>query len=76
MRGPSKPIADPMMRKLVALVQAQLPNSTHHARLSLLAQLHALEREAVQNSTDPGTLRSIHTTQDFVKKCDRMRRSA
>ena len=75
MRGSPIPIADPFMRKLVAVVEAQLPNSTHHARLSLLAQLHALEQEAVMNNADPSTLRSIHATHDFVQRCALMKRS-
>ncbi|MFC6791848.1 hypothetical protein ACFQE0_20950 [Methylobacterium komagatae] len=73
MRDPPIPTADPMMRRLVALVDEQLPDSTHHARLSLLAQLHALEQEAVKDNSDPSTLRSIHAVQDFVQRCDGMK---
>ena len=68
MHGPPVPIADPFMRRLVALVETQLPNPTH-PRANLLAQLHALEREAVKNNVDPSTLRSIHATQSFVERC-------
>lgn len=76
MRGPPNPIADPFMWRLVALVNEQLPNPFHHTRLSLLAKLHALEKEAVTNNAAPSTLRSIHATQDFVQRCTRMRRFA
>lgn len=63
-----KPVDDPVMRRLVALVQEQLPNSAHQARLYLLEQLHALEQEALECGADPGTLRSIYATQDFVRR--------
>jgi hypothetical protein len=63
-----EPVDDPVMRKLVALVQEQLPNSAHQARVYLLEQLHALEREALETGADPGTLRSIRATQDIVRR--------
>ena len=70
MYSPPKPVDDPVMRRLVALVQEQLPNSARQARLHLLEQLHALEQEALESGADPGTLRSIHATQDFVRRSD------
>jgi hypothetical protein len=76
MRGPPVPIADPFMWRLIALVEAQMPNPTHHARCSLLAQLHALEQEAAKKNSDPSTLRSIHATQDFVQRCAPRKTSA
>jgi len=65
-----KPVDDPVMRKLVALVQEQLPNSAHQARVYLLEQLHALEREALECGADPGTLLSIRATQEVVRRSD------
>lgn len=65
-----KPIDDPVMRRLVALVQEQLPYSARHARIHLLEQLVALEREALEAGADPGTLRSIRATQNFVRRSD------
>jgi hypothetical protein len=53
MHGLPKPVDDPAMRKLVALVQEQLPNSAHQARIYLLKQLHALEQEALETGADP-----------------------
>lgn len=70
MHGPSKPVDDPMMHKLVALVQERLPNSARQGRRLLLEQLQTLEREALERGADPGTLRSIHATRTFVRKCD------
>lgn len=70
MRSLPKPVDDPMMRKLVALVQAQLPNSARQDRLHLLERLDALEQEALRCAADPGTIRSIHATQHFVRSCD------
>ena len=70
MHSPSKPVDDPMMHKLVALVQERLPNSAHRGRLILLEQLRALEREALEHGADTGTLRSIRATQAFVRGCD------
>ena len=70
MHRPPKPIDDPVMRKLVALMQEQRPNSAHTGRLHLLEQLHALKQEALESGADPGTLRSIHATQDFVRRSD------
>lgn len=70
MRSLPKPVDDPMMWKLVALVQAQLPNSARHGRLHLLELLDALEQEALRCGADPGTLRSIDATQRFVRSCD------
>lgn len=74
MHGSPVPIADPFMWRLVALMETQLPNPTH-PRANLLAQLHALEREAVKHNADPSTLRSIHATQSFVQRCAFRRRS-
>lgn len=65
-----RPVDDPMMRKLVALVQAGLPSSVHQGRLILLEQLRALEREALEQGADQGTLRSIRATQAFVRRRD------
>ena len=65
-----KPIDDPVMRKLVALVQEQLPNSAHRARVYLLKQLLLLEQEALETGAAPGTLRSIRATQDVVRRSD------
>lgn len=70
MHGLPEPVDDPTMWKLVALVQAQLANSARPGRLRLLDQLDALEQEALRCGADPGTLRSIHATQDFVRRCD------
>ena len=39
-----KPVDDPVMRRLVAPVQEQLPYSTHRAHIHLLERLVALER--------------------------------
>lgn len=66
MRGPPIPIADPFMGRLVALVEEQVPTPPYPAHLSLLAQFHALEQEAVKSNVDPRTLRSIHATHDFL----------
>jgi uncharacterized protein YprB with RNaseH-like and TPR domain len=65
-----KPVDDPFMRRLVALVQDRLPNSDHRGRLDLLRQLHALEQAALELGADLGTMRSIHATQAFVQRCD------
>jgi hypothetical protein len=46
-------IDDPVMRKLVALVEEQLPNSAHRARVRLMGQLFALEQEALETGADP-----------------------
>lgn len=70
MRSLPKPVDDPMMWKLAALVQAQLPNSAPQGRLHLLELLDALEQEAKRCGADPATLRSIHATQRFVRSCD------
>lgn len=70
MHRPPKPVDDPVMWKLVALVQEQLPDSDHPARVHLLEQLYALEQEALEHSADPGTLRSIYATQNFVIRSD------
>jgi hypothetical protein len=72
MHGPLKSIDDLMMRKLVALMQELLPDATHRGRSRLLAQLHVLEQEAVNCRANPATLRSIHATQGFVGRCDRL----
>jgi hypothetical protein len=70
MQNLPRPVDDPIMRKLVALVQERLPSSGHQGRLLLLEELRALEREALQHGADPGTLRSIHATGAFVRRCD------
>ena len=70
MHSPPKPVDDPAMRKLVALVQEQLPNSAHQARIYLLKQLHALEQEALETGADPGTLLSIRAAQSVVRRSD------
>ena len=69
LRSP-QPVDDPVMRKLVALIQEPLPNSAHKARVYLLEQLYALEREALETGADPGTLRSIRSAQHFVQRSD------
>jgi hypothetical protein len=58
------------MRKLVALVQEQLPNSAHRARVHLLERLFALEREALETGADPRTLRLIRAVQHLVRSGD------
>ena len=58
------------MRKLVARVQERLPNSAPQGRRLLSEQIQALEQEALERGTDPGTLRSIHAMRAFVRKCD------
>jgi hypothetical protein len=70
MHMPSQPFDDPVMRKLVALVQEQLPNSAHRTRVYLLEQLYALEREALETDADPRTLLSIRATQNVVRRSD------
>lgn len=65
-----EPLDDPVMRKLVTLVQEQLPNSAHFARVHLLVQLFALEKEALETEADPRTLRSIRAAQNFVRRID------
>lgn len=70
MQSPSKPVNDPLMHTLVALVQERLPNSARQGRRLLLEQLRALEREALERGADPSTLRSIHATEAFVRRCD------
>ncbi|CAO4164363.1 hypothetical protein [Methylorubrum extorquens] len=49
------------MKKLVTLMQEQLPNSARGARAYLLEQLFALEGEALETKADAGTLRSIRS---------------
>ncbi|MCJ2087171.1 hypothetical protein MKK88_14420 [Methylobacterium sp. E-005] len=61
------------MHELVALVQERLPDSAQQGRLILLEQLRALEREALERGADPATLRSIHATRAFVRRCDPLR---
>jgi hypothetical protein len=63
-------VNDPIMSKLVALVQEQLPNSAQRARIQLLERLGELEYEALSSSADPGTLRSIRATQQFILASD------
>jgi hypothetical protein len=63
-------IDDPVMRKLVELVQEKLPNSAQRARIHLLKRLGELECEALSNAADPGTLRSIRATQQFILASD------
>lgn len=70
MHGLPGPVDDPMMRKLIALVQKRLPNSAREGRRLLLEQLQALERETLERGADPGTLRSIHATQAFLRRYD------
>jgi hypothetical protein len=65
-----QPVDDPVMWKLLALVQEQLPNSAHRARAHLLERLFVLEREALETRADPGTLRSIRAVQRLVRKGD------
>ena len=65
-----EPIDDPLMRKLVALVQEQLPNSAHLARVHLLERLYGLEGEALQTGADPRTLLAIRSTQYFILRSD------
>jgi hypothetical protein len=60
------PVDDPLMRKLVALVQEQLPNSAHRARVHLLERLYGLEGEALKTGADPRTLLAIRSTQHFI----------
>lgn len=70
MRSLPKPVDDPAMRKLVTLVQEQLPYASHCARFRLLEQLAVVEQEALEAEADPGTLRSIRATQGFVRSSD------
>ena len=69
LRSP-QPVDDPVMRKLVELIQEQLPNSAHRARAYLLEHLYSLEREALETGAAPGTLRSIRSAQHFVQRSD------
>lgn len=69
MVGPSQPIDDTAMKKLVALLQVQLPSSAHRARAYLLEQLHVLEGEALAKA-DLRTLQSIRAAQHFVQASD------
>lgn len=66
------PTIDPIMTKLVALMQEQLPNSARGARAYLLERLVALEDEALEIEADGGTLRSIRSVQNFVRRSDPM----
>ena len=61
---------DPIMGKLVALVEDQLPDSAQRARIHLIKCLNELEHEALSSSADPGTLRSIRATQQFILASD------
>ena len=61
---------DPIMSKFVALIEEQLPNSAQRARIHLLKRLGELEHEALSSSADPGTLRSIRATQQFILASD------
>ncbi|GAN48742.1 hypothetical protein ABID82_006239 [Methylobacterium sp. PvP062] len=70
MQSLPRAVDDPMMRRLVALMQERLPSSVPQGRLHLLEQLRAFEREALERGADPGTLRSIRATQAFVRRCD------
>ena len=63
-----KPVDDPVMQKLVTLVQEQMPYSGRRARVHLLEQLFALEREALEVEADPKTLCSIRAAQNFVRR--------
>lgn len=69
MQSLPRAVDDPMMRRLVALMQERLPSSVPQGR-HLLEQLRAFEREALERGADPGTLRSIRATQAFVRRCD------
>ena len=64
------PTDDPTMRKLVTLLQEELPNSASRARKHLLERLYMLEGEALQGGADPRTLRSIRAAQHFVLASD------
>ena len=70
MHRPADIIDDPVMSKLVALVQEELPNSAQKARIHLLKRLGELECEALINAADPGTLRSIRAIQQFILASD------
>lgn len=70
MRSSPRPADDPVLRRLVTLLEEQLPNSAHQARIHLLAQLSLLEQDAVATGVDPGTLRSIRAVQLFVRTSD------
>ena len=63
-------VDDPVMSKLVALVQEELPSSAQKARIHLLMRLGELECEALINAANPGTLRSIRATQQFILASD------
>jgi hypothetical protein len=66
------PDIDPVMKKLVTLMQEQLPNSARGARAYLLEQLFALEGEALETKADAGTLHSIRSAQNFIRRSDPM----
>jgi hypothetical protein len=63
-------IDDPVMRKLVELVQEKLPTSAQEARIHLLKRLGELECEALSNAANTGTLHSIRAMQQFILASD------
>lgn len=67
---PPQPADDPVMRRLVALIHAPLPNSAHRARIYLLEQLHLLEEEALATGAKPEILRAIRSTQAVIRCSD------
>ena len=69
-------VDDPAMRKLVALMHEELPNSACRARVHLLERLSELERDAWENDADPETIRSIHAVQTLVQGSDPLMSSA
>ena len=70
MQRPPQPVDHPAMRKLVALMHEELPNSAHRARVHLLERLSELKRDALENDADPRTLRSIRAAQALVHGSD------
>lgn len=67
---PPQPVDDPVMRRLVALIHAPLPNSAYRARIYLLEQLHVLEEEALATGAMPEILRAIRSTQAVIRRSD------
>lgn len=66
----SQPVPDPVIHRLHALLEEQLPNSAHRARLHLLERLLVLEEEAITTGADPETLLSIRTIQRLLQTSD------
>jgi hypothetical protein len=56
------------MKKLVTLIQEQLPNSARGARAYLLERVVALEDEALETASDAVTLRSIRSAENFIRR--------